>query len=120
MRYIEAHFLYLSIAEILSDDLNLLFINDKDLPAVLDFILALTNVSFDFDSTSLLLVNFLIRLHVQQRIDFIPNTDPPNSSNHLIDVPSTTSFLLLLNPSKAHFLFMNLPLEHHLYFPNSC
>jgi hypothetical protein len=28
--------------------------------------------------------------------------------------------LLLLNPSKAHFLFMNLPLEHHLYFPNSC
>jgi hypothetical protein len=108
---VESHFLRTSLADILAHKLNLNFIHHNDLPTVLDFVIAATNVSFNLQSMSLPLVDLVSTLLAEQHLHFVPNPVPPNSRGHVLGVLSISSFFAATTPDQISFsLYQLLPI----------
>jgi hypothetical protein len=73
-RAIDTHFIHESMEDILSNQLNLLFIHHTDMPKVVQLVTQAMNLSITEFNISIPMVEVITRLLVRQQIDFAPRT----------------------------------------------
>ncbi|CAF4321656.1 unnamed protein product, partial [Rotaria sp. Silwood2] len=105
----ETHFVYTSIEKILSNQLNLLFVHQQDLPKVVDLISQAINITFDEAANSISTVTLITRLLVRQQIDFVPTKDPESTGQGpLIGKLIFTSFFAAPSQDQVPFSIYEL------------
>ncbi|CAM4838964.1 unnamed protein product [Rotaria magnacalcarata] len=112
----ETHFVHTSIEKMLSNQLNLLFVHQQDMPKVVDLISQAINITFDEADSSIPTVALITRLLVRQQIDFL-QTKEPESTDHgpLIGQLIFTSFFAAPNHDQAPFsIYELLPIPFNL------
>lgn len=113
---VDTHFIHSSIENIMQHKLNLEFIHHKDIPKLIQLVLAATNITFDETNDMVPIIVLITKLLVQQRIDFIPARVKSKTENGiLIGKLVFTSFFAATDrnqPSFSIYELVPIPFTH--------
>ena len=100
---VETHFIHESIEDIVSNKLNLRFIHHYDLPRVIKTIKKQINIDMDEKDATLPIVELIIRLLIQQRIEFAPIATTQQATESIIGNLLFISLFAAANKNQQSF-----------------